>query len=274
MPSQQKSPFKVNLTLKVVKTTIIQAFALAFFLCYSLGMSTLYMVAGPIGNLDDITLRALKVLESVDVVACEDTRHTGNLLSHFNLKKRCIACHAHNEEESARGIISLMDRGEDVAYMSDAGTPGVSDPGSRLVTAVREAGHKVVPIPGASAFVTLLSAAGNVGKSFTFEGFLSPKKGRRTKRLEELSSRGEAFIIYESPFRVLKTLEDIKSVCPSCRIVMGRELTKQFEEILPASVDEVISSLQSRQSVKGEFVLIVIPSGETSDDKCEEDQDA
>ena len=136
-------------------------------------MSTLYMVAGPIGNLDDITLRALKVLEAVDVVACEDTRHTGRLLTHFNLKKRCIACHSHNEEESAKGIVSLLDRGQDVAYMSDAGTPGISDPGARLVEVVRAAGHEVVPIPGASAFVTLLSAAGNVGRTYTFEGFLS-----------------------------------------------------------------------------------------------------
>ena len=151
------------------------------------------MVAGPIGNLDDITLRALKVLEAVDVVACEDTRHTGRLLTHFNLKKRCIACHSHNEEESAKGIVSLLDRGQDVAYMSDAGTPGISDPGARLVEAVRAAGHEVVPIPGASAFVTLLSAAGNVGRTYTFEGFLSPKRGRRVRRLEELVARGESF---------------------------------------------------------------------------------
>ena len=230
------------------------------------------MVASPIGNLDDITLRALKVLEEVDVVACEDTRHTGQLLSHFNLKKRCISCHAHNEEESAKGIIALLDRGEDVAYLSDAGTPGISDPGARLAGAVRESGHKIVPLPGASACITLLSAAGNVGKTFTFEGFLSPKKGRRTKRLAELLGRGECFVIYESPFRVLKTLEDIRSCDPAARIVMGRELTKQFEEILSLPVDQLISTLSARPAVKGEFALAVIPGGH--DDNAEEDQDA
>ena len=173
------------------------------------------MVATPIGNLEDITYRAVRILGSVDVIACEDTRHTQQLLSHYGIRKRLIACHAHNEKESAKGILELLDSGMNVAYCSDAGTPGVSDPGARLVEAVREDGrHRVVPVPGASASVTLVSAAGNIGKSFTFEGFLSPKKGRRTKRLEELFSQKNAFIVYESPFRVVKTLEDIRNVSP------------------------------------------------------------
>ena len=160
-------------------------------------MGTLYMVGTPIGNLDDITLRALNTLKEVDVIACEDTRHTSNLLSHFDIKKRLIACHSYNEEESAKGIIALLDQGMNIAYCSDAGTPGVSDPGARLVERVRsESDHKIVPIPGASASVTLVSAAGRIGKAFLFEGFLSPKKGRRQKRLKELVSRGDAFIIY------------------------------------------------------------------------------
>ena len=236
-------------------------------------MSTLYMVASPIGNLDDITLRALKVLESVSVVACEDTRHTGQLLRHFNLSKRCIACHAHNEAESAKGIIALLDRGEDVAYLSDAGTPGISDPGARLVDAVRGSGHSIVPLPGASACTTLLSAAGTVGKGFLFEGFLSPKKGRRTRRLEELLSRSECFIIYESPFRVLKTLEDIRDIDPQCRVVMGRELTKQFEEILALPVAALIGELEGRSSIKGEFALLVIPSSINGADDADDTQD-
>ncbi|MGN1164127.1 MAG: ribosomal RNA small subunit methyltransferase I, partial [Candidatus Ornithospirochaeta sp.] len=137
-------------------------------------MGTLYMVGTPIGNLEDITLRALDTLKKVDVIACEDTRHTSNLLNHYDIKKRLIACHSYNEEESAKGIISLLDQELDVAYCSDAGTPGVSDPGSRLVERVRsESDHTVVPIPGASAFVTLVSAAGRIGKAFLFEGFLS-----------------------------------------------------------------------------------------------------
>lgn len=236
-------------------------------------MSTLYMVASPIGNMEDITLRALKVLESVSVVACEDTRHTGQLLKHFNLFKRCIACHAHNEGESAKGIIALLDRGEDVAYLSDAGTPGISDPGARLAEAVRQAGHPVVPLPGANAAVTLLSAAGNVGRTFTFEGFLSPKKGRRRRRLEELVGRGEAFVIYESPFRVVKTLEDVAEVDPASRIVMGRELTKAFEEILCLPVDELVAVLKARPAIKGEFALVVVPSSHLEADDADDTQD-
>lgn len=236
-------------------------------------MSTLYMVASPIGNMEDITLRALKVLESVSIVACEDTRHTGQLLKHFNLSKRCIACHAHNEGESAKGIIALLDRGEDVAYLSDAGTPGISDPGARLAEAVRQAGHPVVPLPGANAAVTLLSAAGNVGRTFTFEGFLSPKKGRRRRRLEELVGRGEAFVIYESPFRVVKTLEDVAEVDPASRIVMGRELTKAFEEILCLPVDELVAVLKARPAIKGEFALVVVPSSHLEADDADDTQD-
>lgn len=236
-------------------------------------MSTLYMVASPIGNMEDMTLRALKVLESVSVVACEDTRHTGQLLKHFNLSKRCIACHAHNEGESAKGIIALLDRGEDVAYLSDAGTPGISDPGARLAEAVRQAGHPVVPLPGANAAVTLLSAAGNVGRTFTFEGFLSPKKGRRRRRLEELVARGEAFVIYESPFRVVKTLEDVAEVDPASRIVMGRELTKAFEEILCLPVDELVAVLKARPAIKGEFALVVVPSSHLEADDADDTQD-
>lgn len=231
------------------------------------------MVATPIGNLDDITLRALKVLETVEVVACEDTRHTAQLLSHFNLHKRTIACHAHNEEESASGIIALLERGQSVAYCSDAGTPGISDPGARLVERVRAAGFPVVPVPGASALTTLVSAAGNIGRSILFEGFLSPKKGRRQRRLAELCSRGEAFIIYESPFRVLKTLEDVAAVDPSCRLVVGRELTKKHEEFITGSVSDILADLGSRAAIKGEFAIVVVPSGAVDAD-AEEDTDA
>lgn len=230
----------------------------------------LYMVATPIGNLEDITYRAVRILGSVDVIACEDTRHTMQLLSHYGIRKRLIACHAHNENESAKGIIDLLDSGMSVAYCSDAGTPGVSDPGARLAEAVRETGrHRVVPIPGASAVVTLVSAAGNIGKSFTFEGFLSPKKGRRKSRLEALRAQGNAFVIYESPFRILKTLEDVREVIPSCRVIAGRELTKAYEEIISGHVDEVIESLRSKDRVKGEFAVIVVP--EVNDDNAEED---
>lgn len=230
----------------------------------------LYMVATPIGNLEDITYRAVRILSSVDVIACEDTRHTMQLLSHYGIKKRLIACHAHNENESARGILDLLDSGMNIAYCSDAGTPGVSDPGARLVELVRTSErHRVVPIPGASAVITLVSAAGNIGKSFTFEGFLSPKKGRRTSRLEALFAAGNAFVIYESPFRILKTLEDIRNVSGACRLVLGRELTKAYEEIISGSPDDVIEKLKSKDRIKGEFAVIVVP--EVDDDNAEED---
>ena len=235
-------------------------------------MSTLYIVATPIGNLEDITFRAIKVLQSVEVIACEDTRHTSLLLSHYDIKKRLIACHSYNEEASAKGIIELMDQGYDIAYCSDAGTPGVSDPGSRLIERVRtESNHNIVPIPGASAFVTLVSVAGNIGKTFTFEGFLSPKKGRRTKRLEALAERGECFIIYESPFRVLKTLEELATLDSIKKLVVARELTKAHEEIVAGTPSEILAAFKAKSAIKGEFAIAVVPRGE--DDNNQEDSD-
>lgn len=227
------------------------------------------MVATPIGNLDDITLRALKVLESADVVACEDTRYTSRLLSHYNLKKRTIACHAHNEENSAKGIIELLAQGLNIAYCSDAGTPGISDPGAHLAEEVRKAGFDVVPIPGPSALVTLLSAAGRIGKTFTFEGFLSPKKGRREKRLKTLIERGETFVVYESPFRIVKTMEEIAILAPTAKVVCGRELTKAFEEFLVGQPSQVLAALNAKDAIKGEFAFAVIPQ-ERFDDNSEE----
>ncbi len=235
-------------------------------------MSKLYIVATPIGNLDDITLRAISTLREADVIACEDTRHTQTLLTHLGISgKRLIACHAHNEAASSQGIVGLLSQGLDVVYCSDAGTPGVSDPGSRLVRAVREAGFDVVPIPGASASVTLISASGLAGKTFTFEGFLSPKSGRRKSRLKELLSREEAFIIYESPFRILKTLGELRDLDDSRKLVLGREMTKAFEQFLYGTPSEVISQLKV---TKGEFALVVLPPAkEQSDDSSEDEEE-
>ncbi len=236
-------------------------------------MSTLYIVATPIGNLDDITLRAISTLREADVIACEDTRHTQTLLTHLGITgKRLIACHAHNEAASSQGIVGLLSQGLSVAYCSDAGTPGVSDPGSRLVRAVREAGFTVVPIPGASASVTLISASGLSGKTFTFEGFLSPKSGRRKTRLKELLSREEAFIIYESPFRILKTLGELRDLDDSRKLVLGREMTKAFEQFLYGTPSEVISQLKV---TKGEFALVVLPptKEDLSDDSSEDEEE-
>lgn len=234
-------------------------------------MSTLYIVATPIGNLEDITLRALRVLKEVDVIACEDTRHSKILLNHYGINKKTISCHAYNEDESSKGIVSLLDEGKNIAYISDAGTPGISDPGARLTDYVlTHSDHSVVPLPGPSAFVSLVSSAGNIGKSFTFEGFLPTKIGRRKKRLEELIERKEAFIIYESPYRVLKTLEEISSFDIDATVVMGRELTKIHEEIKVLFITKAISYLKEMSSIKGEFVLIIIPS-ESEYDNDQED---
>ncbi len=236
-------------------------------------MSKLYIVATPIGNLDDITLRAINTLRDADVIACEDTRHTQNLLTHLEITgKRLIACHAHNEAASSQGIIGLLSQGLSVAYCSDAGTPGVSDPGSRLVRIVREAGYDVVPIPGASASVTLISASGLAGKTFTFEGILSPKSGRRKARLKELLEREEAFIIYESPFRILKTLGELQQLDDTRRLVLGREMTKAFEQFICGTPSEVISQLKV---VKGEFALVVLPplKNDSSEDEAGETEE-
>jgi len=194
------------------------------------------------------------------------------LLSHYNIKKRLIACHSYNEEDSAKGIIELLDQGMDIAYCSDAGTPCISDPGARLVERVRrESEHSIVPIPGASAFTTLISVSGNIGKTFTFEGFLSPKSGKRAKRLEVLIKRGEAFIIYESPFRVLKTLEEISKLEGVKKLVVARELTKAYEEIVEGTPIEILDSFKARTSIKGEFAIAVVPGN--ADDNDQEDID-
>src|SRR5690554_2357966 len=223
-------------------------------------MGNLYMVATPIGNLEDITLRALQTLRDVDVIACEDTRHTQRLLNHYDIHKRLIACHAHNERSSAAGIVKLLSEGSSVAFVSDAGTPGISDPGARVVQAVRAAGYSIVPIPGVSALATLVSVSGFTGKTFTFEGFLSPKSGRRKSRLQQLLERNEAFILYESPFRIVKLLAELSELAPDRSVLIGRELTKAYEELVEGRAQEVALNFSSRDSIKGEFVLCVSAS--------------
>ncbi len=222
-------------------------------------MSTLFIVATPIGNLKDITYRAVEVLGEVDIIACEDTRVTQKLLNHYEIKKRLIATHAHNEKASAKGIVELLEAGNSIAFVSDAGTPGVSDPGSFLVEEVRRAGYQVVPIPGVSASVSLVSVAGIAGKSFTFEGFLPVKSGRRDARLNVLLARDEAFILYESPYRLVKVLDAIRNLAPERKIMVGREMTKIYEEFVSGSAGEVHAQFAERASVKGECVIFIYP---------------
>ena len=220
-------------------------------------MSELYIVGTPIGNLDDITFRAIETFKKVDFIACEDTRHTLQLLNHFEIKKPLISCRAQNEKVAGEKIVQLLREGHSVAYASDAGTPGISDPGAVLVDIVRDAGFRVTPIPGASAFATLISAAGSGGKTLIFEGFLSPKPGRRRSRLKELLATGDAVIIYESPFRITKLLSDIADIDSERRVVVGRELTKLHEEIISGSASELQEDFSGRESIKGEFAIFI-----------------
>lgn len=220
-------------------------------------MSILYVVGTPIGNLGDITYRAVETFKSVDYIACEDTRHTLQLLNHFEIKKPLISCRAQNEKFAGEKIVKLLEQGFSVAYASDAGTPGISDPGAVLVDAVREAGFQVVPIPGPAAFATLTSVAGSGGKTLVFEGFLSPKPGKRRSRLKELMATGDAIIIYESPFRIVKLLTDIADINSERRIVVGREMTKLHEEISSGTAKEILEDYASRSSIKGEFAVFI-----------------
>lgn len=220
-------------------------------------MSELYIVATPIGNLGDITYRALETFKNVDVIAAEDTRHTLQLLTHFEIRKPLVSVRSHNEQFASEKVIKLLDEGQKVAYASDAGTPGISDPGAILAGLARKAGHKVIPIPGASAFAALASVAGAGGKTLVFEGFLSPKPGRRRIRLRELMATGDAVILYESPFRIVKLLTDIADIEKDRRVVIGRELTKLHEEITEGTAEEVLEDYGQRDKILGEFAVFI-----------------
>ena len=224
---------------------------------YTYEVGSLYVVGTPIGNLGDITVRALETFKMADYIACEDTRHTLGLLTHFEIRKPLISCRAQNEAEAAQKIIALLAEDKNIAFASDAGTPALSDPGAVLVKMVRAAGYPVVPIPGASAFAVMVSIAGTGDSSVLFEGFLSPKQGRRKRRLQELFAMQTGFVLYESPFRIVKLLQDITDIDDNRHVVVGRELTKIHEEILSGTVSEILHTLQERQSIKGEFSVFV-----------------
>ncbi|MFZ2631795.1 MAG: 16S rRNA (cytidine(1402)-2'-O)-methyltransferase [Desulfosalsimonadaceae bacterium] len=225
---------------------------------------TLYIVATPIGNLKDITFRAIETLEKVDIIAAEDTRHTRLLLSHFNITaSRLIACYEHNETESARGIIELLKAGKSVALVSNAGTPLVSDPGYRLINAAISENISVVPIPGVSAAITALSASGLPSDTFCFIGFLPSKKSKRRERLEQLAGLSGTLIFYESPHRILEVMEDMMDVMGDRQAVLARELTKTYEEFLRGKLSGLVADLSSRQAIKGEITLLL--SGDTTD---------
>ncbi|QWE28755.1 16S rRNA (cytidine(1402)-2'-O)-methyltransferase [Polynucleobacter sp. AM-7D1] len=222
----------------------------------------LYMVATPIGNLGDITLRALHVLNSVDGIACEDTRHSAPLLQHFGIHKKCVALHEHNEIAGAQNIIEHLSQNERWAYVSDAGTPGVSDPGARLVNAVQKAGFRIIPIPGASAVSSAISASGSVmlpseGR-FQFLGFWPNKAKERSTFIKDIRSNSKASIFFESPHQIRETLMMInKELEPERQILVGRELTKKFEQLVTLTAADVPAWLDKAESLKGEFIVLV-----------------
>jgi len=211
-------------------------------------MATLFIIATPIGNLGDISFRAVETLKNADLVACEDTRRTLKLLSHLGIRVKMLSCRSQNEEFAAEKVIAALDQGQTVAYASDAGTPALSDPGAVLAAMAARAGHDVIPIPGPSAFAALLSVAGGRDKTVVFEGFLSPKPGRRKSRLRELMAMEAASVIYESPFRILKLMGDIAEIDSERYVCLGREMTKIHEEYLRGSAAEVLARLGEKKA--------------------------
>lgn len=238
----------------------------------------LYVVATPIGNLADITLRALHLLGLVDAVACEDTRHTASLLQAYGLHRPLLALHQHNEAEAAIGVIERLQRGERVAYVSDAGTPGISDPGARLCAAVQAAGLRCVPLPGASSVTALLSVAGlaaaETDAAFEFTGFLPAKGSTRTQALRRLAQQPHACVLLEAPHRIQALAKDLGELGER-RLTLGRELTKQFEQVVTLRCDEFAGWLAADPvHAKGEFALALHPLARTSADGSGPDAEA
>jgi 16S rRNA (cytidine1402-2'-O)-methyltransferase len=220
-------------------------------------MATLYIIGTPIGNLGDISFRAAEILKAVDLVACEDTRRTLKLLSRLGIRVKMLSCRSQNEQFAAEKVLEALKQGQTVAYASDAGTPALSDPGAVLARMAAEAGHDVIPIPGPSAFAALLSVSGGRDKTVVFEGFLSPKPGRRKNRLKELMAMDAACVLYESPFRVIKLLTDIAEIDKGRYICLGREMTKVHEEYLRGTAAEILAILSQKKEQIGEFSLYI-----------------
>jgi 16S rRNA (cytidine1402-2'-O)-methyltransferase len=221
----------------------------------------LYLVATPIGNLEDITLRALRILRSVDRIACEDTRQTQKLLNHFEIRTPTVSYHMHNEGSRSEELVAELKQGARIAVVSDAGTPGIADPGGQIASAAIAAGIDVFPVPGANAAISGLIASGLPTEQFTFHGFLPAKAGQRKTTLEELPRGNTTHLFYEAPHRILDTLADIETILgPTQHVVIARELTKLHEEFLRGSVSELRTQLAARPSIRGEIVLMLAPA--------------
>jgi 16S rRNA (cytidine1402-2'-O)-methyltransferase len=214
-------------------------------------------VATPIGNLEDVSSRAIRILGEVDLIACEDTRHTRHLLDRYGITKPLVSYHEHNEQARAGELVACLQAGQNIALVSDAGTPLIADPGYRLVEQAREKGIVVTPIPGACALIAALSASGLPTDTFLFHGFLPPKQGQRRKLLEGLKTIRATLVFYEAPHRILETLQDIAATLGSRQVVLARELTKIHEEFLRGTPAELHSALEQRPAVKGEISVMV-----------------
>ena len=214
----------------------------------------LYIVATPIGNLEDITLRALRILKEVDLIAAEDTRQTLKLLNHFEIAKPLISYHRHNEEIKSQILIEKLKNGENIALVSDAGTPGICDPGEEVIKKAIEEGIDVIPIPGACAMINALIASGISTSEFNFLGFLPLNKKLRKEKLEEIKKSEKTIIIYEAPHKMKSTLQDLKNILENRKIVLARELTKIHEEFIRKNIDEILSEIDN---LKGEMILII-----------------
>ena len=223
----------------------------------------LYLVATPIGNLDDITLRAIRVLKRADLIACEDTRQTQKLLNHYGIETPTISYHEHNEASRAVELVEKLARGTRIAVVSDAGMPGISDPGFRLVSLAIERGVPVVPIPGPAAFVSAVVASGLPMESFSFRGFLPAKSGARRREFESVRNSSQTELFYEAPHRILAAMEDLVAVLGrERRVVIARELAKIHEEFIRGTAAQILDILKSRGEIKGEIVLLIGPAAE------------
>ncbi|MCL2878069.1 MAG: 16S rRNA (cytidine(1402)-2'-O)-methyltransferase [Acidobacteria bacterium] len=220
-------------------------------------MGCLYLVATPIGNLEDITLRALRVLKEADLIACEDTRHTAKLLTRYGITTPRKSCHEFNEESRVPGLIQFLREGKNIALVGDAGTPLVSDPGYKIVSACRKEGIEVIPVPGACAAVAALAASGLPSDSFFFAGFLPSRAAPRRRRLKELAGVPAVLIFYEAPHRLIDSLKDMAAVLGSRRAALAREITKIHEEFLCGTLDEILDTLRARPEIRGEITLVI-----------------
>ncbi len=226
----------------------------------------LYIIATPIGNLEDITLRALRVLKEVDIVAAEDTRQTLKLLNHYEISKHLISYHRHNEETKSNYLIQKLNEGQNIGLVSDAGTPGISDPGEEVIKKAIEEGIEVVPIPGACAMVNALICSGLDTKEFSFLGFLPLNKKNRKQKLEEIKASTKTVILYEAPHKMKTTLKDLKDYIGSRQVVLARELTKIHEEFIRKPIEELLNEVDN---LKGEMILI-IEAEEAKEEKTED----